>query len=134
VVLLGGYNNNWTMRLLEPLRFRFTPGPGEVIVDRDHPTAKWERDPAQPYSSADDYAIVARFHDATTGGMIVIVAGIGRNGTEAAAQFVTSSHYMELLRRQVGASLADKNIEAVLKVSVIDGKTGAPSVEAVDVW
>jgi len=41
---------------------------------------------------------------------------------------------MDLLRRRIGVSLADKNIEAVLKVSVIDGKTGAPSVEAVDVW
>lgn len=134
VVLLGAYNNDWTMRLLEPMRFRFGAGPTEVIVDRDHPATKWERDPAQPYSSADDYAIVARFHDATTGGIIVIVAGIGRNGTEAAAQFVTSPHYMEVLRRRVGASLADKNIEAVLKVSVIDGKTGAPAIEAVTVW
>ncbi len=134
VVLLGGYNNDWTMRLLEPLRFRFAPGPAEVILDRDHPATKWERDPAQPYSSADDYAIVARFHDATTGGIIVIVAGIGRNGTEAAAQFVTSPHYMDVLRRRVGASLAERNVEAVLKVSVIDGKTGAPSIEAVDVW
>jgi hypothetical protein len=134
VVLLGGYNNDWTMRLLEPLRFRFVPGPAEVIVDRDHPSAKWERDPALPYSSADDYALVARFHDATTGGIIVIVAGIGRNGTEAAAQFVTSPHYMEVLRRRVGASLADRNIEAVLKINVIEGKTGAPSIEAVDVW
>jgi hypothetical protein len=134
VVLLGGYNNDWTMRLLEPLRFRFAPGPAEVIVDRDHPNAKWERDPTQPYSSADDYAVVARFHDATTGGILVIVAGIGRNGTEAAAQFITSPHYMEVLQRRVGASLADKNIEAVLKVNVIEGKTGAPSIEAVDVW
>jgi hypothetical protein len=134
VVLLGGYNNDWTMRLLEPLRFRFAPGPAEVIVDRDHPDTKWKRDPAQPYSSADDYAIVARFHDATTGGIIVIVAGIGRNGTEAAAQFVTSPYYMDVLRRRVGASLAERNIEAVLKVSVIEGKTGAPSIEAVDVW
>jgi hypothetical protein len=134
VVLIGGYNNDWTMRLLEPLRFRFAPGPAEVIVDRDHPSAKWERDPTQPYSSADDYAIVARFHDASTGGIVVIVAGIGRNGTEAAAQFITSPHYLELLRERVGASLADKNIEAVLKVNVIEGKTGAPSIEAVDVW
>ena len=134
VVLLGAYNNDWTMRLLEPLRFRFAPGPAEAIVDRDHPAAKWERDPAQPYSSADDYAIVARFRDATTGGVLVVVAGIGRNGTEAAAQFVTSSYYMEELRRRVGSSLADKNIEAVLKINVIDGKTGAPSIEAVDLW
>ena len=134
VVMLGAYNNDWTMRLLEPLRFRFVPGPAEIIVDRDRPSTKWERDPNQPYSGADDYAIVARFHDATTGGIVVIVAGIGRNGTEAAAQFVTSPYYMELLRRRVRASLADKNIEAVLKVNVIEGKTGAPSIEAVDVW
>jgi hypothetical protein len=134
VVLIGGYNNDWTMRLLEPLRFRFAPGPAEIIADRDHPAAKWERDPALPYSSADDYALVARFHDATTGGIIVIVAGIGRNGTEAAAQFVTSPRYMEELRKHVGASLADRNIEAVLKINVIQGKTGAPSIEAVDVW
>ncbi len=134
VVLLGGYNNVWTMRLLEPLRFRFAPDPAEVIVDRDHPATKWERDRTQPYSSADDYAIIARFHDATTGGIVVIAAGIGRNGTEAAAQFVTSPHYMELLQRQAGIDLADKNIEAVLKVNVIAGKTGAPSIEAVDVW
>lgn len=134
VVLLGGYNNDWTMRMLEPLRFRFVPGQTEVIADRDHPSAKWERDPTQPYASADDYAVVARYHDATTGGIIVIVAGIGRNGTEAAAQFVTSPHYMEVLRNRVGASLADKNVEAVLKVNVIEGKTGAPSIEAVDVW
>jgi hypothetical protein len=133
-VLLGGYNNDWTMRLLEPLRFRFAPGPAEAIVERDHAATKWERDPAQPYSNADDYAIVARFRDATTGGVLVAVAGIGRNGTEAAAQFVTSPYYMEELRHRVGASLADKNIEAVLKISVIDGKTGAPSIEAVDVW
>ncbi len=134
VVLLGGYNNDWTMRLLEPLRFRFLPGQTEAIVDRDHPAAKWERDPTQPYSSADDYALVARFHDSTTGGILVVVAGIGRNGTEAAAHFVTSPYYMELLRRRIGTSLADKNIEAVLKVNVIEGKTGAPSIEAVDAW
>jgi hypothetical protein len=41
---------------------------------------------------------------------------------------------MEELRRHVGASLADRNIEAVLKINVIQGKTGAPSIEAVDVW
>jgi hypothetical protein len=134
VVLLGGYNNDWTMRLIDSLRFRFVAGPTEVITDRDHPNAKWQRDQALPYASADDYAIVARFRDATTGGVLVVVAGIGRNGTEAAAQFVTSPRYMEELRERVGANLADRNVEAVLKINVIEGKTGAPAIEAVEVW
>ena len=99
-----------------------------------HPQARWTRDPSLPYSSAGDYALVARYRDTTTGGWVVVLAGVGRNGTEAAAEFATSPHYMQLLRDQVGSDFSNKNIEAVLKVSVIDGKTGAPSILAVHVW
>jgi hypothetical protein len=59
---------------------------------------------------------------------------VGRNGTEAAAQFVTSPHYMQMLRDQVGNDFSNRNVEVVLKVSVIDGKTGAPSILAVHAW
>jgi hypothetical protein len=62
------------------------------------------------------------------------LAGVGRNGTEAAAQFATSPHYMQLLRDKLGIDFANKNIEAVLKVSVIDGKTGAPAILETHVW
>ncbi len=134
VALLGGYNNEWTLRLVEPLRYHFLPVPDEVIVDRTRPQVRWQRDESLPYSSADDYALVARFRDATIDGWVVAMAGVGRNGTEAAAQFVTSPHYMELLRDRVGSGFANRNIEAVLKVSVIDGKTGAPSILAVYSW
>lgn len=135
VILLGGYNNPWTLRLLQPLRFHFVPvAEGQWIVDSDHPGTHWERDATLPYSSADDYAIVARFHDATTDSWVVVLAGVGRNGTEAAAQVATSPHYMQLLRDQAGVDFANRNVEAVLKVSVIDGKTGAPSIQAVQVW
>jgi hypothetical protein len=135
VILLGGYNNEWTLRLLQPLRFHFAPvTDGEWIVDSAHPGMHWERDASLPYSSAEDYAIVARFQDPTTDNWIVALAGVGRNGTEAAAQFATSPHYMQLLRDQAGTDFANRNIEAVLKVSVIDGKTGAPYILAVNIW
>jgi hypothetical protein len=135
VIMVGGYNNQWTLRLLQPLRFHFSPvTDGEWIVDSAHPGMHWERDPSLPYSGADDYAVVARFHDATTDSWVVALAGVGRNGTEAAAQFATSPHYMQLLRDQAGTDFSNRNVEAVLKVSVIDGKTGAPSILAVNVW
>lgn len=135
VILLGGYNNQWTLRLVQPLRFHFAPvEDAEAIVDAQHPGVRWERDPTLPYSSADDYALVARFRDATTDGWVVVLAGVGRNGTEAAAQFATSAHYMQLLRDQAGTDLTSRNVEAVLKVNVIDGKTGAPSIVAAYVW
>lgn len=134
VILLGGYNNQWTMRLLDPLRFHFAAGPAEAIVDRMQPQTKWTRDQSQPYSSADDFAIMARFRDPTIDGWVVVLAGIGRNGSEAAAHFATSPHYMQLLRDRLGKNFANRNVEAVLKVNVIDGKTGAPSIVAVHAW
>jgi hypothetical protein len=132
--LLGGYNNAWTLRLLDPLRFRFAPDHGEFIMDRTNPQMKWERDHSIPYSSADDYAVVARFRDPATDGWVVAMAGLGRNGTEAAAIFATSPHYLQLLREQTGQSFANRNIEFVLKVNVIDGKTGAPIILATHTW
>jgi hypothetical protein len=134
VTLIGGYNNQWTMRMLRPLRFYFPPEPIEAIMDRQQPQARWSRDKSVPYSSGDDFAIVARFRDSTIDGWVVVVAGLGRNGTEAAAQFATSPHYVQLLREQVPDGLSNRNIEVVLKVPVIDGKTGAPSILAVQVW
>jgi hypothetical protein len=131
VVLLGAYNNQWAMRLLQSQRFQFTSEPVQSIVDQMQPQAHWSRDKSLPYGSADDYALVARFHDATTGSWVVVLAGLGRNGTEAAAQFATSPHYMQLLRDDVGRDFSNLNIEALLKVNVIDGKTGAPSILAV---
>jgi hypothetical protein len=134
VTLIGGYNNQWTMRMLRPLRFYFPPEPIEAIMDRQQPQARWSRDKSVPYSSGDDFAIVARFRDSTIDGWVVVVAGLGRNGTEAAAQFATSPHYVQLLRDHVPNGLSNRNIEVVLKVPVIDGKTGSPSILAVQVW
>jgi hypothetical protein len=116
------------------LRYHFAPDTDPAILDSMQPTSRWQRDQSLPYSSADDYAIVARYRDATTDGWVVALAGLGRNGSEAAAQFATSPHYMQLLRDQAGSGFSNRNIEAVIKVSVIDGKTGAPSILAVHTW
>jgi hypothetical protein len=132
VVLLGAYNNQWTMRLLQSQRFQFTVEPIQSIVDQTQPQARWTRDRSLPYSSADDYAVVARFREATTGSWVVVLAGLGRNGTEAAAQFATNPRYMQMLRDNVGKDLSNLNVEVLLKVNVIDGRTGAPSVLAMN--
>ena len=115
LILLGGYNNQWTMRLLDPLRFHFTQEPVESIVDKTQPLVHWSRDRSVPYSSADDYALVARFRDPTTGSWVVVLAGLGRNGTEAAAHFVTSPDYVQLLKNTLGKNLGQGNIEALFE-------------------
>jgi hypothetical protein len=132
LILLGGYNNLWSIRLLQTMPYHFAPEIDASIVDGGR--AKWARDRSLPYSSADDYALVARFRETTTDSWVVVLAGLGRNGTEAAAQFATSPHYMEMLREAAGKDFGNRDIEAVLKVNVIEGKTGAPTILAVRVW
>ncbi len=134
IILLNAYNNQWTQRLAQPLRFHFSVPSDQSILDQSQPQMRWKRDPSVPYSSADDYALVARFWDTTTDNWVVVLAGLGRNGTEAATQFVVSPHYLQLLRERIGRSFSNRNIEVVLRVNVIDGKTGAPSIQAVHVW
>ena len=114
--------------------FAATPEPDESIRDTQNPAAHWTRDRTQPYSSADDYALIARFRDTTTDSWVLVVAGLGRNGTEAASQIVTSPHYLQQFRDRLGSDFGSRNVEAVVKISVIDGKTGAPSLITIRAW
>jgi hypothetical protein len=134
IVLIGAYNNAWTERLLMPLRFHFVAPPGEAIVDTWHPEKQWARDRSKPYSEAPDYGIVARFHDSSTDGIVVVIAGLQRFGTDAASEFVVSSHFLDSLNRQIGSNWKDKNIEVVIRVDVVNGRAGAPITEAIHTW
>jgi hypothetical protein len=136
IVLIGATNNPWTMRLLGSMKFHFTPGPIAKIQDLNDPdNPQWSIDFSKPYSSVpNDYAIVARYHDPTTEGPVMVVAGVGSYGTEAASAFVATPQYLEQITRQIPAGLEGKNIEIVLKSEVVDGKTGPPVMVSYVVW
>jgi hypothetical protein len=134
VVLVGAYNNAWTQRLLSPLRFHFGPRSEEAIIDALHPEAHWARDSSKPFAETPDYGLIARFRNPSTDSVVVVLAGLQRFGTDAASQFVVSPHMLEAFNRQVGADWADKNIEVVIRVDVVNGRAGAPIIEAAHVW
>jgi hypothetical protein len=136
LILIGATNNAWTMRLVSPMRFHFTQGPMAKILDQKNPqNADWAIDFSKPYSSvAIDYAIVASYHDPTTEGPVMVIAGIGPYGTEAASAFVGSPKYLEQIVKQVPAGWENKNLEMVLKSDVIDGKPGPPVLISSNLW
>jgi hypothetical protein len=137
VVLVSGYNNTWTVRLLKPLRFHFEQeGNLHFIVDDQHPERRdWSVQFDKPFvQQTEDYAIVARFKNATTDGPVVVIAGIGSNGSQAAGEFIVSPEALEALARTAPHGSLDQNFEAVLKVEVIAGNTGAATVVATQFW
>lgn len=138
VILVGASNNDWTMRLTRPLRIHFFFGPDGVgrIEDAANPRqTDWELDNTKPWSSLTaDYAIVARFRDPTIEGTVMVIAGIGPWGTEAAGEFVQSPQALEQLAKIMPSGWEHKNIEVVLKSNVIGGQPGPPIILSAIAW
>jgi hypothetical protein len=138
-VLIGAFNNAWTLRSARQLRFSFEMDAVTNrywIRDRQNPARKdWEIDMGLPYTKlTEDYAIVARFMNPSTERMAVIAAGIGQYGTMAAGEFLTNEKYMKDLAARAPANWEHKNFEAVIAARVIDGSTGPPRVLAAWYW
>jgi hypothetical protein len=115
-VLVGGFNNQWTLQVTNDLPFSFREG--TRIVDRDHPGREWQTPPTKS-ANTDDYAIIARLLQSKTGGPIMVVAGIGEYGTQAAAEFVSSPEKMAEFLKTAPPGWQDKNFECILRVKVV---------------
>jgi hypothetical protein len=139
VLLIGGPSNAWATKLLAPLRFHFNSVGSLHVEDSQNPQSRscdYTLDSnASPHPQVlADCAIIARFRDSITGGMVMIIAGAGRNGTEAAGEFIATSALLKSLDKRLPSGWRDLNLEVVLKTDVIDGKTGEPAIVAAYTW
>jgi hypothetical protein len=137
VILIGALDNSWTMRLTQTLRFGFAMNADALyIVDRKNPTARnWTVSLKQsPSSQTEDFAIIARYHDATLDQPVVIAAGLSREGTEAAGEMLSNSGFLKSLFGNAAHDLKTVNLEAVVQTQVIDGHPGASRIIAVEYW
>lgn len=135
LILIGATNNVWTMRLVNPLRFHFVRDTLIQLQDARNPNATtWSINFSKPYASvAHDYGLVARFHDSTTEDQVLVVAGVGPYGTEAASEFVASGYLDDLVRR-FPPGWENRNFEIVLKTDIIDSKAGPPVMIDQTIW
>src|ERR1017187_3865974 len=134
LILVGGFNNPWTMRLATELRFTFERHEDRtgVIRDRQNPSNRsWTHDPGMLYSKVtQDYAVVSRFVDPLTERTVLVVAGLGRDGTIAAGEFVTKPRYLEMLAGRAPKHWEKKNLQVVLATDIVKGNTGRPRILA----
>jgi hypothetical protein len=137
IVLIGAFDNIWTLRVTQKLRFGFESKDGvALIVDRKSQTeTTWATAWDLPYQKLSrDYAIVARIHDSTTGQPVIIAAGISEEGTEAAGEILYNPVYLNSLLAKAPANWEKMNMEAVIETQVIEGHSGPPNILAVDAW
>ncbi len=135
-VLIGGFNNLWTERLSQELRFRLVTlnGLDNVIQDSQHPETIWSLDTTRSaLANSRDYGVVSFFFDPETEQYVTLAAGIGKSGTEAAADFLTNEKDASAWFKTVQPQ-SRTNVQVVLSTDVIEGKHGPPHVIASYFW
>ena len=131
-ILIGAFNNGWTMQMTGDLGFVL--GPGLMIRDRSDANRSWA-----PVYSPDgnvliDYAVVARLPHSKTGEPLLAIAGITQSGTRAAAEFITNPQEIRDLLKAAPKTWASKNVEFILQTKVVNDLPTTPTVVAVRYW
>jgi hypothetical protein len=138
-VLIGAFNNSWTLSLTGELRFYFDNDPKAqtfLVLDRQHPQKHdWEvRGDQQTSQDHDDYAIVSRVFNPTTEEPVIVAAGIQGGGTAAAGEFLTDPSYLGQALKSAPANWENRNVQFVLKTRLLGGTAGPPQLVASHYW
>ena len=140
-VLIGAYNDQWTLELMSRMRYTFQRSEGfQWIADRDRPSFQgWKNDLRQTDAQGNlalkqDYAIISRVANPRTGFITVTVAGLWGYGTLAAGRFLTDPQYMQDFCKRTDFKPDKGNMQIVIGTEVIQGKPGPPTVLAATSW
>jgi hypothetical protein len=138
-LLIGAVTNRWTMEMQQVWRFRFnwTPGTRTVIVDTQAtPVAgrQWSIVAQDDGSAPEDYILVCRIHSHSTGGWLMVAAGLKQFGTEAAGRLLADPEQLGAILRKLPAGWEAKNLQLVLHARVIRNTPALPDVVVSYVW
>ncbi len=140
VVLIGAFNNEWSLRLTRQLRYSLAMDPDQHLIyirDAKDPSSRtWSwgtNQPREPVTGANspklqDFALISRIRDSETGHVVVVVGGLYTYGTEAAGEFLTNPDLMQAISTQARPSGGSQNLQIILGTTVTDGTPGPPRV------
>jgi hypothetical protein len=135
-VLIGAYNNKWTIQLTSNLRYRFEndDAKNQNIYDANPGGRHWHQTRNEQGQIVHDYGLVTRLLDSKTGQFTVTVAGIAASGTQAAAELLYNPDYFREALRGAPSDWKEKNMEIVLETTVTDAIGSPPHVVATYFW
>ena len=133
--ILVGYSYTHWKEISQSMRYFIDASRTPVgITDGGAPT-RWVLPNLPPdRRTSEDYALVTRVFHPDTHAMLVELAGVTQYGTNAAAEFVTSSDLLSEALRGVSPDWTRKNLQFVLHVKVLSGIPTSPKVVATHVW
>jgi hypothetical protein len=134
-IVVGAFNNRWTLQMTSNLHFAFVEDHGDQMIREQGPAGRAWRPKFGPHGELiEDFAIVTRLLNSKTGQFVVSTAGIMADGTQAAAELVSSSRYLEEALRSAEPGWAKKNLQFVVQTTVTDSVAGPPQAVAIYTW
>jgi hypothetical protein len=127
-VIIGAFNNRWTIQMMSTLHFSFADEGDRPLIREEGPKGRrWYSQLDSDGRTLEDYAVVTRLLDSRTGQFLVIVAGIKSYSTQGA-------EYLQAGLQSVSPEWEKKNLQIILQTPVTDGLPGRPQVVASYVW
>jgi len=143
VVLIGAFNNEWSLRLTRQLRYSLALDAEKHLIyikDAKNPSARtwsWATDQPKDNQGAvggpvlQDYALISRIWNSETGHVVIVIGGLYTYGTETAGEFLTDPQLMQEIAKKVPLADAHSNLQIVLATKVTDAAAGPPRILAV---
>jgi hypothetical protein len=82
----------------------------------------------------EDYALISRVFEQRSGQPVVSVAGITDFGTAAAAEFISDEDLLASAFTDAPKQWERKNLQLIIRTSVIGRSTGKPQFVARHIW
>ncbi|GGG78081.1 hypothetical protein [Edaphobacter dinghuensis] len=142
VVLIGAFNNEWSLRLTQQLRYSLALDAEKHLIyikDAKNPSLRtwsWATDKSTDDQGAAggpvlmDYALISRIWNSETGHVVIVVGGLYTYGTETAGEFLSDPQLMQTIAKQIPKN-SHTNLQIVLGTTVTDAVAGPPKVLAV---
>jgi hypothetical protein len=131
-VVIGAFSNPWTMELMSGLHYTFVDdNQGIRIQERGTPGHSWY---TKHGSVGEDYGLVTRLIDSSTGQFVVLTAGIEASGSDAAAAVIVRPDVLKDILRDAPKNWSQKNLQILVSTSVSHSVAGPPKVIGIYVW
>lgn len=134
-ILLGGpASNDWAREMMKGCRFECTGEAPYRIRERTPNGRTWSAAGLSEHKVTEDHGLISRVFDQRTGQPFVLLAGVSHFGTAAAAEFVSDPALLHAALRDVRGNWERKNVQVVIRTSVLGETHGSPQFVAIHVW
>jgi hypothetical protein len=143
VVLIGAFNNEWSLRLTRQLRYSLALDADKHLIyirDSKNPSSRswsWGTNQSRDNMGGahgpvlQDFALISRIRNSQTGHVVVVIGGLYTFGTQSAGEFLADPRLMQSISRAAELDPAHPNLQIVLGTTVTDQTPGPPRVLAV---